>query len=248
MINIRNFLLIFIFASLNLVQAEITRIMPLGDSITYDWSFSDLTNPRPITIRSGYRNYLWYQLQDQGYDVDFVGSYNAGSAIIPTFDPDNEGYPGMTTMELANIVYNKLVQNPADIILLHIGTNDWSIDTLGLSIIFDEIQRYEDNYQHPITIIAARIINAPSYYPHISTFNENLQNLVNTRITDYGDDIIVVDMEYGAGLNYTTDFYDSLHPNNIGYQKMATVWYNTLKDLLDGEDYSYLIPVYNLLL
>jgi len=221
--------------------------MPLGDSITYDWVFNDITNPRPTNSLSGYRNYLWYQLQNAGYDVDFVGSYTAGSAVTPSFDPHNEGFPGLTSTEISSIIYNRLVQNPTDIILLHAGTNDWSINSIGISQIFDEVQRYEDEFNHPITIIVARIINTPSYYPHLTTLNYNIQNLADTRIAS-GDDMVVVDMENGAGLNYATDFYDSLHPNDAGYEKMATVWYNALKTILPKDDFSYLISVYGLLL
>ena len=248
MLNIRRLILVFVFTFTTLTQAETIRIMPLGDSITYDWVFTDITNPRPTNSLSGYRNYLWYQLQDEGYDVDFIGSLSAGSAVTPTFDTHNEGYPGLTTIEIANIVYNRLVQNPADVILLHIGTNDFSIDTIGVSMIFEEVQRYEDNYHHPITIVVARIINTPSYFPHITTFNYNIQNLSDTRISA-GDDIVVVDMENGAGLNYATDFYDNYHPNSAGYLKMATVWFNALKNILPKEDdFSYMIPIYGLIL
>jgi len=247
MLNIRRLFLVFVFTFSTLVQAETVRIMPLGDSITYDWVFNDITNPRPTSSLSGYRNYLWYKLQDAGYDIDFVGSYATGSSVTPSFDPDNEGFPGLTTTDISSIIYNKLVQNPADIILLHAGTNDWSIDSIGISMIFDEIQRYEDDFNHPITIIVARIINAPSYYPHITTLNNNIQNLADTRIAQ-GDDIVVVDMENGAGLNYATDFYDSLHPNSVGYEKMANVWYNALKTILLQDDFTYLIPIYGLII
>ncbi len=52
--------------------------MPLGDSITWDWHYSDY---RTDAERSGYRNYLWYLLQNEEYDVDFVGSRNNGEQL-----------------------------------------------------------------------------------------------------------------------------------------------------------------------
>ena len=229
---IKNILFFFIFSITSLMSAELTRIMLLGDSITYDYIFDDDINPRPQSIRSGYRNYLWYQLQNAKYNVDFVGSQEAGTAIIPSFDPDNEGYPGATSYQIAHVVYDKLVANPADIILLHIGTNDWNENIYGIENILEEIDLYENNYNHPITVILARIINSPLNYTFIHSLNTNIQNLADSRIQN-GDNIVVVDMEYGAGIDYRTDFQDSLHPNNAGYAKMANIWFNALTNILD---------------
>ena len=87
-----------------------TNIMPLGDSITYDDAYRDHTElggsgPRPASQRHAYRNYLWYKLQDADFDVNFVGSRDTGSAISPSFDGDNEGYPGETSSYIKNHIY-----------------------------------------------------------------------------------------------------------------------------------------------
>ena len=229
----RQIVILFSFISLFtlFLNASPTRIMLLGDSITYDDAYQDSPNPRPASLRSGYRNYLWYLLDDAHYNVDFVGSISAGSAIIPPFDTDNEGYPGWKSAELANITYSKLIANPPDIILLHIGSNDWSDDVSGINSILNEVDRYERNYYHPIKVILARIINRKTHYQWTSNLNKNIQNLANSRIRS-GDDIVVVDMEYGAGINYETDFQDPTHPNDTGYEKMAKVWFNTLTQIL----------------
>ena len=47
-----------------------------------------------------------------------------------------------------------------------------------------------------------------------------------------GDDIIIVNME--SALNYSTDMYDELHPNDSGYAKMSEVWYNALVIAANG--------------
>ena len=54
----------------NIVQAAVTRIMPLGDSITF--GVGDESN-------GGYRGYLYQGLTSCGYAVDFVGSQSGGS-------------------------------------------------------------------------------------------------------------------------------------------------------------------------
>ena len=45
------------------------RIMPLGDSITYDSHSGDI---RPSSLRTSYRQPLWLSLTGTGYNVDFV--------------------------------------------------------------------------------------------------------------------------------------------------------------------------------
>ena len=214
------------------------RIMPLGDSITYDDSYADAHHPRPPGVRHAYRNYLWYKLEDAGYWVDFVGSRVAGSDIVPHFDPENEGYSGWSSYQVANVVYQKLVNHSADIVLLHIGSNDkWTSqnsdghDMSGVNRILNEIDRYEHNYHHHIKVILALIIDRVYHPPFTNTFNHNLRNLANRRISN-GDDIYIVDMQHGIGLDYNRDFQDPTHPNNNGYAKMATGWFNALKHFI----------------
>ncbi|MDQ7084902.1 MAG: hypothetical protein Q9M36_08190 [Sulfurovum sp.] len=134
-------------------------------------------------------------------------------------------------MNWLTLLIRKLIANSPDIILLHIGSNDWSESISGLNRILAEIARYEINYQHPIKVILARIINRKIHYPWISNYNRNVQSLANSRIRA-GDDIVVIDMEYGARINYATEFQDPTHPNARGYEKMANVWFNTLKNIL----------------
>jgi len=210
------------------LYASPVRIMPLGDSITYDDSYADKSDPRPPGLRHAYRNHLWYKLTDAGYSVDFVGSRNAGADILPPFDPDNEGYPGYTSNQIADIVYDKLVLAKPDIILLYIGANDWDEDVSGVNRILNEIDRYESNYTSHIKVILARIANRREYYEWMTKFNRNLQALADNRIAK-GDDIKVVDMEYGAGINYPGDFQDPTHPDDVGYAKIAAVWFKALE-------------------
>ena len=115
-------LVVFVFfLHLILVSAAgaITRIMPLGDSITQGAASGEPDED----LQAGYRLVLWDLLADAGYDVDFVGNLNSGSDILD-FDPHHEGHPGWRDDEIAANIYAWLKLNPADIILLHIGTND----------------------------------------------------------------------------------------------------------------------------
>jgi lysophospholipase L1-like esterase len=222
------------------LQAE-KKIMPLGDSITWDWHYSD---GRTDAYRHGYRNYLWYKLQDTGYEVDFVGSKNNGGAINPIFDGHNEGYTGYTTHQIASLVYGKLVSANPNIILLHIGTNDSMYnntgDTSGLESILNEIDRYEKTYHREVKVILARIVPLPKAGNWVTKFNNNLDSMAANRINN-GDDIVVVNM------NVVTSLIDGIHPTSSGYQQMANIWFGALKELLK-DDYGWLVPINNLIL
>jgi len=216
---------LFLFLSFSTLQAKI-KIMPLGDSITWDWHYND---PRNDTQRHGYRNHLWYALQNAGYDIDLVGTRYNGSAITPSFDGHNEGYTGYTTHQIASLVYNKLKETSPDIILLHIGTNDSvsysPYDMTGLEKILDQIDLYEETYNKNITIILARIIPLPKAGPWVTNFNRSLDSMVENRISD-GDNIVKVNM------NTITSLIDGIHPTDTGYQQMSTIWFNALTDVL----------------
>jgi len=225
------FLLPLLFGTIVESYVGTVRVMPLGDSITYDDAYRDYPHARPASLRHAYRNHLYYMLRDERYDVNFVGSRQAGSAIVPHFDVDNEGYPGWTSGQIADHVYGFLQANQPDIILLHIGSNDWSDNVNNINRILDNIDTYERHYHHHIKVILARIINRQQYQAWTTTLNRRIQSIANNR-NAHGDDIYVVDMEYGAGLNYHTDFQDRTHPNDTGYYKMASVWFRALKRFL----------------
>ena len=213
------------------------RIMPCGDSITYDNHSGDT---RSVGERTGYRQPLWLLLQDGGYSVDFVGSVVAGQDAVPAFDPDNEGHPGWTDSMIAENIYSWLIATPADIVLLHIGTNALDTNAADVQDILDEIDRYEGSITgNHVTVLLARIINRVAYSADTTTFNDNVEAMANARIVA-GDDIVMVDMEDGAGLDYALDtsppydhdMYDNLHPNDRGYGKMADKWYEHLVQIL----------------
>ena len=233
-----NIKLVIIYSLLmTLVIAEPVRIMPLGDSITYGDSHYDEDHGTPTGLRHAYRNHLWYMLQDAEYEADFVGSVIAGQDLEPPFDPENEGHPGWTSYDEAPRVYDWLLVNPADTILLHIGTNDHSYSVAGVKEMLDEIDRFERNTGMPVRVIVALIINRQQPDGVIYAFNENLKKLVNERINK-GDILTLVDMYHKAALA-PDDYIENTHPNDKGYQKIAKVWFDELIKPFNMELHKY---------
>jgi len=210
-----------------LLQAEPTKIMPLGDSITYGLVVNG-EEILPDDEAGGYRYWLWHMLHDHGYDATFVGSEIAGEGLTPVFDPYHEGHRGWSSSQIANGTEGFLMQNPPDTILLHAGTNDFNAGVDGINMILDHIDNYEHQSGHPIKVYVALILDRRITDPIIRQFNENLKVLVGQRIR-FGDDLTLVDMAGRAGLT-GADYSDNTHPNNSGYQKMAQVWYSALME------------------
>lgn len=89
------------------------RYMPFGDSIT------------EIVC---WRAMLWEKLQGGPWaSVDWVGSGRTENNCRNTrYDRDNEGHSGFLAINIANNrqLVGWLQRNPADVITMHLGTND----------------------------------------------------------------------------------------------------------------------------
>lgn len=94
-------------------QNSTLRYMPFGDSIT------------EIVC---WRAKLWEKLQSTEWaTVDWVGSGKTENNCKDTkYDRDNEGHSGFLAINIANSkqLVGWLKQNPADVITMHLGTND----------------------------------------------------------------------------------------------------------------------------
>jgi len=220
----------------------VTKIMLLGDSITYDNRRKDM---RPTGVRIAYRRTLHDLLVSAGYAFDFVGSEDGGDRYLGEEMDDNAGFPGITDDQLAVLISTGFAGHtstqvtpgpyleayPADIILLHIGTNHVEVSPDDVEQILDHIRTSDPD----VYIIMARIINRYPYDEVTTTFNDNVEVMVTARADSR---IIMVDMEDGAGIDYYTDMDDDLHPNYLGYNKMAAVWFEALSKLLSSPEYS----------
>jgi len=220
----------FLVLSVPIPAVGVTKTMPLGDSITRGWTGS--------VYRWGYRRPLYVSLTNAGYDFDFVGSKADGN--FP--DPNHEGHDGWRADEILNgrssepnagKLVDWLNAHQPDVVLLHIGTNDVTAgneDANEVNDILDVIDDYEAQSNKRVTVILALIINRKTYSPATTEYNNEVEAMAISRIAG-GDDIIIVDME--GALNYSTDMYDDMHPNDNGYAKMAEVWYNVLVQYFD---------------
>jgi lysophospholipase L1-like esterase len=222
------------------VQNNALKILPLGNSITYDNRADDL---RPIGEKAGYRIFLYNKLKAAGYNFDFIGSEVAGQDLFA--DPENGGIPGISKEQLVTLLQTGFNQRTSkyitngpyldffspDVILLHIGTNGVSTDVTAINQILTIIEAHRVQTGKNIKLIFAKIINRVVYDAITNQYNNNLEDAVNAQNSPHN---YIVDMENGAGLDYSLDMNDNLHPNDSGYEKMASLWFSVLSGILDA--------------
>jgi len=222
------------------------KLMFLGDSITRGVSNTVPGVGAPEELKKewvGFRRKLYNDVVAAGYGIDLVGSLQQGQNATPiAVDPDHEGHGGWKVFDIAwgqgdanEGVRAWLNKNPADVVLLHIGTNDLITPTpdpgsyRNVKDILDEIDAWEKSSSgNPVTVIVSTIVDTATPIPEITTFNNDMVALVQDRISNSApsDNVIIVDQR--NALSYPIDISntatDYFHPVPSGYNKMADVW------------------------
>ncbi|MGV3663476.1 MAG: GDSL-type esterase/lipase family protein [Prosthecobacter sp.] len=202
------------------------RIMPLGDSITLGSGGTSNVG--------GYRGPLFTLLTDAGYVPDFVGTQTGNSSSLT--DRDHQGHSGWRIAQLdANVAsWFASIADP-DVILLHIGTNDFGGN---------------DNINTAINRLDALILKMATLRPHARIIvtnlmergephNTNIQTLFNPQVPGIvsahaaaGRKVSFLDMRAAVPL---ADMPDNLHPNQTGYDKMAGAWLGAIQSVISPE-------------
>ena len=173
------------------------------------------------------------------------------------FDPDHDGHPGWRADQIVNGRIGStegkldvwLIAEEPDIVLLHIGTNDISWGNEDWSEVEDilvVIDDYEFTSGKAVWAILALIIDRgcdPFLPPcpksaETTAFNNDVEDFVFFRRQAGGDRIMLVDMQYGAAIDYDRwfmggDMWDDLHPFETGFAKMADVWFDAIQQIIN---------------
>lgn len=208
----------------------LVRIMPLGDSITQGvGGTSNL---------GGYRGTLYTLLTNAGYAPDFVGTQTVNSASLA--DPNHQGMSGWRIAQLDSNIEGWLaaIADP-DVVLLHIGTNDFGNN---------------DNINTAINRLDALILKIATLRPNANIIvtnlmergephNTNIQTLFNPQVPAVvsahaaaGRKVTFLDMRSAVPLS---DMPDNLHPNQAGYDKMANAWLGAVQAVISPQGDSY---------
>lgn len=198
------------------------KIMPLGDSITDGDGSSNA---------AAYRSGLYTRLTNEGIAFDFVGSLNGGTGFP---DTQHEGHGGYRAEMIRDNVKSYLQTNPPNLVLLLIGTNDLN-QNQGVTSTRDEISEIIDNifqFNGLIEIYLATLLpRKDSHQSEVEELNALLPDLVLTK-SSQGVKIFLVDLNtrFLADPNWqTTRMFDTVHPNDAGYDVIAQVWFEEIR-------------------
>ena len=173
-------------------------IMPVGDSITMG---------SQAASQAGYRGPLYSELAAAGWNFQFVGATNIWPGTLPTTPVDQtyyNGYSGVPTSYILANISSWLAAEPADDVLLMIGTNDanqhvpLATAVSNMSAIIDAITAARPTANiYMAEVVPETYENCQSY---ISQYNADLVSLAAVKEAA-GDRIRLVDMY--------TNFYSS---------------------------------------
>ncbi|RDW72271.1 SGNH/GDSL hydrolase family protein [Aspergillus mulundensis] len=208
------------------------RILPLGASIT--WGQNSPTG-------NGYRAHLRNQLTSAGWNVDMVGSKKNGDMK----DNDVEAHPGDTIAQVKAASENSYRYKP-NVVLINAGTNDCrlnnQISTAGdrMRSLIEGLLKAAGNGKEPLIVLSTLL---PSGQKEIAkntpSVNAQYRDLVK-RMRKEGVSIILAEMNGKDPLikypkDYTTGGkVDDTHPNDEGYRKMASIWYEAIVDAAES--------------
>ncbi|BCX46708.1 immunoglobulin I-set domain-containing protein [Haloferula helveola] len=206
----------------------VIRIMPMGDSITNGSSFDSPDGT------GGYRGPLYDLLTTAGYDIDYVGSLTVNSELL--VEKEHEGHGGWRIDQLDANAPTWFSTISPDIILLHIGTNDFgqNFDTPNAINRLDDLITKMAGLRPDAHIIVTNLMERgePQNTDIQSQFNPFVQDVVNDQIAA-GNLVSFLDMRSEVPLS---DMPDNLHPDQNGYDKMAAAWFDAVDAYLNPGD------------
>ena len=212
------------------------RILPLGASITDGY----------LGTMAGYRGPLKQLLDDAGVVFQYVGSAtdNAGTVPLPREQQHHEGHSGFViqsgTSGRAGIYDSRVAWlgpggSQADLILIVIGTNDvdlnYQLDTAGarLDALVTAILDPVVGLQPKAHVILGQLppINDATEDARGVTYNQAIVATVMAH-QKKGEPITTVDLHSAIS---KSELADKLHPNDVGYGKIAKVWFDAIQAL-----------------
>ena len=205
-------------------HAGSVTIMPLGDSITEGGGGF-----------VAYRYPLAEKLRAAGFEVEFVGSKTTqAKEKSPLGVLRHEGYSGQNIQFLANRFEELYRQNPADIILLHAGHNQFADaqPVPGMLVTTRRIIEAARAINPKVTILLAQVITSGKLpkYSYIPEYNAGLVGLAAEY--DKPEQRVIL-VNQAEGFDWETDtISDKVHPSARGAEKMAAKWFEALQKVL----------------
>jgi lysophospholipase L1-like esterase len=195
----------------------VTRIMPLGDSITSGFNSSPSW---------GYRGPLWNKFHERGLGIDYVGQYRDGPSSF--LDPDHQGGLGQTTDGLIGLAPDLMKRYKPDVVLLMTGSND--ISETG-----DSPAQLRSEMRQLLDTIAANRPNAKIFVSTLAPLASDqpgsdlipaANRAIKAAVADAarkGQNVELVQPKLSL-----SDLVDGVHLDAGGHAKLAQAWYSAV--------------------
>lgn len=209
----------------NLPTDRPVTIMPLGDSIT---------EGGPFWV---YRYPLMEKLVAAGYNVKYVGSKTTRpKKDSPLGELAHEGYGGKNVSEIELLFKAHYPEYPADIVLMHVGHNQFADKGPVPAMIKNTrgIIEFARSVNPKVIVLLGQVITSGKLpkYSYIPVYNAALVDLAAELNTPQQPVILV---NHAEGFDPATDTVgDQVHPNEKGGEKMAQKWFEALRKILPG--------------
>ncbi|KAF2825075.1 hypothetical protein CC86DRAFT_241827, partial [Ophiobolus disseminans] len=199
------------------------RILPLGASIVAG---------KTSIPEDGFRKPLRDHLRSVGFKVNMVGyQFNTKGSMR---DGQHEGHPGHRIDQITQNLDRSAGSKP-NVYLINAGTNDCQQNYLkmeGATGRLDSLLKKAWDLSGEATIILSTLLPSsnedsnPGSNERVNALNNEIRDLAR-RLKGAGRRIQLADMN--DGFITQTDLVDGVHPNGLGYRKMAAVWLAAIK-------------------
>ncbi len=237
------------------VQARVLRLLPLGDSITRGSGYGNYRHPLQALLARGGSNYQFVGTSTENSSL-YHGP-DPEQTFTP-YQPDHEGYGGFRIDQIAadtpatddgGVTYPGLskvldVDKP-DVVLMMLGTNDVRPFGAGVydpggpgykggsGFAADAAARLDalvtrlaqGNPKLTLIVAAATPLADPAKDAQVRAYNAYVPQIVAAH-HQQGQDVRFVDMHMALTTGDLSP--DGVHPDTIGYDKMARAWYGAL--------------------
>ncbi|KAK4463941.1 family 3 putative carbohydrate esterase [Cladorrhinum samala] len=193
------------------------RVLPLGASITYGQGSSDA---------NGYRESLRVMLTSAGNQVNMVGSRKSGS--MP--DNDVEGWPGKRIGEVAAEAKKITPKTKPNVVLINAGTNDalqnFQVSTASARMEAMIVDLFAMSPKATVVLSTLIMNRVADVETRVLDINAQYRQLAR-KLRRQGRRVVLAEMHGSDGL-VSSDMVDDTHPNDVGYKKMASIWFRAL--------------------
>lgn len=183
-------------------------------------------------------NYSGYS----GYAIQYMTGTETRQGIFETMQSENmmETYqPDIVLLQIGtndilsayNDGINNRLENLCDYILSYLNDDDTlfvsTIPNMDIEKVYDWFWAYGDEYYGVEPEIFYETVQN-----YIDTYNYSIKEMVSKKQSEGITNIQFTDIN--SVVDYKTDLYDGIHPNEQGYQKMGEYWSDVLTDYLNG--------------